>query len=185
MWDFIFQSEENHSSQSNHHNGIKENSSLNPALPPKSPSQDVLNSRGQNIATITNIDIDIQPEEHRDKLRKAKPPRPATSAAKQAEREEQKKADTVVPQAHPGKQESVVLSGKVEHSPQHMERLEPVKDNSAPNVNMSVEEDTMKLLQQVATEDQKTGKQDATEAKEGQKAEAGHHSGDRWVRYTL
>ncbi|XP_026791253.3 serine/threonine-protein kinase Nek4 isoform X1 [Pangasianodon hypophthalmus] len=181
-------SEENH--QSKHHNGIKDNILPNPPLLPKSPSQDVLNSTGQNVATISNIDIDIQPQEHRDKLRKGKPPRPATSPTKRTEREEKKKEDTAVPQPHPRKQVSGVLIGKEEHSlvsdsssgtvpPKHTERIEPVKDGRAPNVNMSVQEDTMKLLQQAAMEDVKTDKQDTTEAKEDHKTEAEHHSGDR------
>lgn len=46
---------------------------------------------------------------------------------------------------------------------------------------MSVEEDTMKLLHQAAMEDVKTHMQDTTGAKEDQKTEAEHHSGDRAV----
>lgn len=191
MWNFIFQSEENHSYQSKHHNGIKDNNIL-----PNSPSQDVLNATGQNIATISNIDIEIQPQEHRDKLRKAKPPRPAPSAAKQTERDEKKKENTALPQPYPRKQVSGVLLGKEEHSlvsqgssgkvpPKPTDLMEPVKDSRALNVNMSVEEDTMKLLQQAAMEDVKTDKQDTTEDKEDQKTQAEHHSGDRGVCYSL
>ncbi|KAK3512983.1 hypothetical protein QTP70_034003 [Hemibagrus guttatus] len=181
-------SEEHHSSQSKHHNGIKDNILPNPPLSPKSPSQDALNSTGQNIATISNIDIDIQPQEQRDKLRKVKPPR--TSAAKQTEREEKKKEDTDVPQPHHRKQVAGVLIGKAERStvsqsssrtvpPKPTERSEPVKDGRAPNVNMSVEEDTIKLLQQAEMEDVKTDKLYTTEVRDEQKTAAEHQSGHR------
>ncbi|XP_060766448.1 serine/threonine-protein kinase Nek4 isoform X3 [Neoarius graeffei] len=178
--------EENHSNQSKHHNGIKDDNIL-----PNSPSQDVLNATGQNMATISNIDIEVQPQEHRDKLQKAKPPRPAPSAAKQTERDEKKKEDTALPQPHPRKQVSGVLLRKEEHSlisqgssgkvlPKPTELTEPeVKGCHVLNVSMSVEEDTMKLLQQAAMQDVKTDKQDTTEDKEDQKTEAEHHFGDR------
>lgn len=194
MCNFVFQSEENQSSQSKHHNGVKDNIVPNPPLSPKSPSQDVLNSTGQNIATISYIDINIQPQEHKDKPRKGKPPRP--SAAKGTEREEKKKEDTVVPQPHPKKQVSGVLNEKDERLlvaqslsgavPQkQQERAGPINDSRVSSVNMSVEEDTMKLLQQAAMEDVKTDKQDTTEAKEDQKTEAERHSGNKEVCYTL
>lgn len=177
----IFQLEENHSSQSRHQNGIQHNILPDPPLSPKPPkSQDVLNSTGQNIATISNIDIDIQPQEHRDHRRKAKPPRAAPSAAKRPEREEQQKEDTAAPQPHHRKQISGVLIGKEEPSPKHVERLERVKDSKAVNADMSVEEDTMKLLHQAAMGDI-THKPDTTGAKEDQKTEAEHHAGDRAV----
>ncbi|KAG7319204.1 hypothetical protein KOW79_017678 [Hemibagrus wyckioides] len=178
-------SEEHHSSQSKHHNGIKDNILPTPPLSPKSPSQGALNSTGQNIATISNIDIDIQPQEQRDKLQKVKPPRPAISTAKRTEREEKKKEDTAVPQPHLRKQVAGVLIGKDERSivlsgavpPKHTERSEPVKGGRGPNVNM--EEDTMKLLQQAAMEDIKTDKRDTTEVRDKQKTETEHQSGDR------
>lgn len=173
------QSEENHPPQPRHQNGIKDN------IPPNSQSQDVLSSTGQNIATISNIDIDLQPQDHGDGLRKAKPPRPATSASKGAAREDGKKEDAAVPQPHLRKQASGVLTGKEEHSAKRTERPEAVKDSRAPSGNMSVEEDTMKLLQQAAAEDVKTSKQDSTEAKEDRKTEAERHLGDRQVRHTL
>lgn len=74
-----------------------------------------------------------------------------------------------------------VLVGKEEHPAKHVERLEPVKDS----VGMSVEEDTMKLLQQAATGDVKTHKPEIIGAKEDQNTEAEHRSGDRAVRHTL
>ncbi|KAF4093614.1 hypothetical protein AMELA_G00004080 [Ameiurus melas] len=175
--------------QSKHHNGIKDNIVPNPPLHINSPSQDiqaVLNSTDQNVATISNIDIDIQPQEHRDELRKAKPHRPAASAAKRTERDEKKKEDTAVPQPHPRTQVSGVLIGKEERSlvsqssngtvlPKPKERIEPVKDSIAP----FAEEDTMKLLQQAAMEDVKNGKRNTTAAEEDQKTEAEHSSGER------
>lgn len=179
MCNFFVQSEENHPSQSKHQNGIEDN------IPPNPQSQDVLNSTGQNIATISNIDIDLQPQDHVDELRKAKPPRPATSASKRAVREDGKKEDAAAPQPHLRKQVSGVVTGKEEHSAKHMERPEPVIDSRAPSVNMAVEEDTMKLLQQAAVEDVKTSKQDPTEAKEDRKTEAERHLGDRQVCHTL
>ncbi|KAM9444530.1 serine/threonine-protein kinase Nek4 isoform 2-T2 [Clarias gariepinus] len=180
-------SEESHTHQSKHHNGIKDNiHPTPPLLSPKSACPDVLNSTGQNIATISNIDIDIQPQEHREKVRNAKPPRPASAAAKRTEKEEKKKEDTNVPRPHPRKQVSGVIIAKEEHSGlsgtvphKHTERPEPVKDSRSPNVNTSVEEDTMKLLQQAAMEDVKNDKQDTTEGKKERKAEAEHHLGDR------
>ncbi|XP_060714322.1 serine/threonine-protein kinase Nek4 isoform X1 [Tachysurus vachellii] len=177
-------SEEHHYSQSKHHNGIKDNILPNPPLSPKSPSKDVLNSTGQNLVTISNIDIDIQTQEHRDKLRKVKPPRPATSAVKRTD--ENKNQDSAVPQPHPRKQAvgkderslvSQTSSGTV--PPNLAERSEPVKDSRAQNVNTSVEEDTMKLLQQAAMEDVKTDKRDTPEAREEQKTKAEHRSGDK------
>lgn len=189
---FIFQSEEHHYSQSKHHNGIKDNVLPNPPLSPKSPSKDVLNSTGQNLATISNIDIDIQPQEHRDKLRKVKPPRPAISTVKRTEREEKKNQDTAVPQPHPrkqavGKDERSLVSQTSSRTvpPNHVERSEPVKDSRAQNVNTSEQEDTMKLLQQAAMEDVKTDKRDTPEAREEQKTEAEHRSGDKVVQYVI
>lgn len=189
MQNYIFQSEESHTHQSKHHNGIKDNiHPTPPLLSPKSACPDFLNSTGQNIATISNIDIDIQPQEHREKVRNAKPPRPASAAAKRTEKEEKKKEDTNVPRPHPRKQVSGVIIAKEEHSGlsgtvphKHTERPEPVKDSRTPNVNTSVEEDTMKLLQQAAMEDVKNDKQDTTEGKKERKAEAERHLGDRGV----
>ncbi|XP_053508511.1 serine/threonine-protein kinase Nek4 isoform X3 [Ictalurus furcatus] len=144
-------SEEN---QSKHHNGIKDNILPNPPLLINSPSQDiqeVLNSTDQNVATISNIDIDIQPQEHRDKLRKVKPHRKGNLIGKEER--------SLVSQSSSGTE-----------PPKPTERIEPVKDSRAP----FGEEDTMKLLQQAAMEDIKTGKRDTTEAKEDQKTEAEH-----------
>ncbi|TSV54866.1 Serine/threonine-protein kinase Nek4 [Bagarius yarrelli] len=142
-------SEENHSSQSKHHNAVKDNI---PPIPPKPPNQNVLNSSSQNIATVSNIDIDIQPQEHKDK--KIKPPQSAISIDNQTERERERKT--------PRKQESGQAI-----NPKETGRPEPFI--------LSVEEDTMKLLQQAAMGDVKNH----TEVKEEQKTEAGHHSGDR------
>lgn len=66
-----------------------------------------------------------------------------------------------------------------------MERLERVKDSKASNADMSVEEDTMKLLQQAAMEDVKDLKRDTTEIKENEKTEAERRSGDREVCRTV
>ncbi|KAF5904538.1 serine/threonine-protein kinase Nek4 [Clarias magur] len=181
-------SEENHTHQSKHHNGTKDNiHPTPPLLSPKSASQDVLNLTGQNIATISNIDIDIQPQGDREKVRNAKPPRPASAAAKRAEKEEKQKEDTAVLRPHPRKQVSGVVIVKEEHSGlsgavphKRAERPERVKDSRTPNVSTSVEEeDTMKLLQQAAMGDVKNDKQDATEGKKERKAEAAHRLGDR------
>ncbi|XP_046731419.1 serine/threonine-protein kinase Nek4 isoform X9 [Silurus meridionalis] len=172
-------SDENCSQHSKTQNGTKDVNPLpTPPQSPNTPSQEILNSTSQNIATISNIDIQLQ--EHVDKLRKAKPPRPA---AKQTEKEEKKKKDDAVPQPHPRKQVSGVLMGKYEPPlvskssrgtmpSKHTERIEPVKDSRGLNLNMSAEEDTLKLLQQAAKEDIKTDKQDIREAKEVQKTEA-------------
>ncbi|KAI5607045.1 serine/threonine-protein kinase Nek4 [Silurus asotus] len=172
-------SDENCSQHSKTQNGTKDVNPLpTPPLSPNTPSQETLNSTSQNIANISNIDIQLQ--EHVDKLRKAKPPRPA---AKQTEKEEKKKKDDAVPQPHPRKQVSGVLMGKYEPPlvskssrgtmpPKHTERIGHVKDSRALNFNMSADEDTLKLLQQAAKEDIKTDKQDIREAKEVQKTEA-------------
>ncbi|XP_072521951.1 serine/threonine-protein kinase Nek4 [Salminus brasiliensis] len=167
-------SEENYHHQ---HNNAKDHISPNTPLPPKSSNQDVLNLTGQCLATISNvdIDIDIQPPEPKHNPRKAKPPRPAPahallgvppSASRRRERAEKEKEDPTTPQPHPRKQvlgdhsrEDELLSrpgipqtSSGDATPKPADRLKPVKENRAPNSNVAVEEDTMKLLREAEME---------------------------------
>ncbi|XP_062842440.1 serine/threonine-protein kinase Nek4 [Trichomycterus rosablanca] len=168
-------SEEN-SNQHKLHNGIKDNIlTLDTPLPPKSPNQDIQPSTGQSIATISNINFDLQCQEPKDKHRKAKPPRPAPSPTKRREKD-----DIAAPQPHPRNQVSGVHREEVRQNPR--EKLESQKGSKDLIVNMAVEEDTLKLLQQAAIEDVKTEDQVTTEDKEDRKTVdvlAECHTGDR------
>ncbi|XP_036415427.1 serine/threonine-protein kinase Nek4 [Colossoma macropomum] len=165
-------SEENNRYQ---RNAAKDNILPNAPLPQKSSSQDALNSTGQSIATISNVNIDIQPPESQHKMRKAKPPRPTPThrhageppaVIRRGEREEKEKEDPSTPQTHPRKQASgdhnrederlshpfISQSSSGHAPPKPTDRLKPLKENKAPNANMALEEDTMKLLQQAEME---------------------------------
>ncbi|KAI4881642.1 hypothetical protein NFI96_014196 [Prochilodus magdalenae] len=162
------------SEENNHHQrNAKDNILPNAPLPRKSTSQDGLNSTGQSIATISNVSIDIKPPESQHKQRQAKPPRPTSTnrhagepplATRQRQREE--KEDPSTPQPHPRKQVSgdhnredelsshpfILQSSSGRVPPKPADRPKPLKENKAPNANMAVEEDTMKLLQQAEME---------------------------------
>uniref|UniRef100_A0A3B1IU06 Serine/threonine-protein kinase Nek4 n=1 Tax=Astyanax mexicanus TaxID=7994 RepID=A0A3B1IU06_ASTMX len=158
------------------HNAAKDPVPPNGPLPPKPPNQDALNLTGQSLATISNINIDIQPPEPKPNPRKAKPPRPVSahaiagkppSVSKQREIEKKEKEDPFNLQPHPRKpkvlgdhsREDELLSHPVipqlpkgDVPPKPTDRLRHYKENKAPNGNLAVEEDTLKLLQQAEME---------------------------------
>uniref|UniRef100_A0AAY5F410 Serine/threonine-protein kinase Nek4 n=1 Tax=Electrophorus electricus TaxID=8005 RepID=A0AAY5F410_ELEEL len=143
-------------------NGVRDVISPDSLLPPKSLREDIFNSTGQSVVTISNIDVAIQPK---GKLKEAKPPRPKPaskphSAPEQREREE---GGTPMP-----KQLSGVCSGEGESAfpsknpstqepPDLIDRTGFLKKGVAPGVGVAMEEDTLTLLRQGPVEDDAPG----------------------------
>lgn len=151
--------------QSEENNGLHD--AVLPPRPQKSSGHDPLNSTGQSVATITNVNVDIQPHE----LRKAKPPRskpagPNADEPPSASRpEEGGREGPSGPQPHPRKQvlgggaggDGVLPHPSVSQSsnrpvPKRTDRPKVLKDCKPPAAHEAVEEDTMKLLQQAELE---------------------------------
>ncbi|XP_056324364.1 serine/threonine-protein kinase Nek4 [Danio aesculapii] len=136
-------------------NGALENAPKH-HMPPKSPTQDVHNSTGQSIATISNIDIEIQ------KQRKAKPPKPSShqnnnlpSVSKRREKE-----DPGATQTHPLKQVSGVggtedkMSANVSSiTPKPTDRTKMPNKSKTLDASLDLKDDTMKLLQEAGVQD--------------------------------
>ncbi|KAF4107068.1 serine/threonine-protein kinase Nek4 isoform X2 [Onychostoma macrolepis] len=152
--------EENHLNRQKPCNGAVEKVLPNPHLPPKSPSQDILNSTGPSTATISNIDIEIQSQEQ--KQRKAKPPSRPPSVSKRREKEE--KEDPGPPQTHPLKPALDVsraedkisaneLISQNSTTPKPADRAKMLSKNKALDASMDLKDDTMKLLQEAGMED--------------------------------
>ncbi|XP_051957959.1 serine/threonine-protein kinase Nek4-like isoform X2 [Xyrauchen texanus] len=146
-------------------NGALDNVSHNSHLPPKSPSRDILNSTGHSIATISNIDTEVQPQDQEQMIKKAKPsyPKPNNnkppSVSKRREREE--KEDPSAPQAHPTKQvlgvgkaeDNMTANGLISQSSAasiFSDRPKYLNENKTPDGSMELKDDTMKLLQEAA-----------------------------------
>ncbi|XP_051529009.1 serine/threonine-protein kinase Nek4-like isoform X2 [Myxocyprinus asiaticus] len=152
-------------------NGALDNVSHNSHLPPRSPSRDILNSTGHSLATISNIDIEVQPQDQEQMLKKAKPsyPKPNShhnnkppSVSKRREREE--KEDPSAPQTHPTKQvlgvgkaeDNTTANGLISQSSAvsiFADRPKYLKENKTPDGSMELKDDTMKLLQEAAIDD--------------------------------
>ncbi|XP_067287458.1 serine/threonine-protein kinase Nek4 [Pseudorasbora parva] len=151
--------EENHLNQQKLCNGEVENAVPVPLLPPKSPSQDILNITGQSIATISNIDIEIQSQ----KQRKAKPPqsKPSShqnhmlpSVSKKREKEEKEDPSPPLKQEFgvSRKEDKMSANGLISESSSTPKPAERTK-NKALEASMDFKDDTMKLLQEAGVED--------------------------------
>lgn len=152
--------EENHLNRQNPCNGATENAPSNTPLPPKSPSRDVLNSTGQSIATISNIDIEVNEQKHK----KAKPPQPKPNShhsnkPPSLNKRREEKEDPVPLHTHPPKQvlgvkraeDKTTANGLIsQNSTTPTDRAKSLKENKTPDVSMDLKEDTINLLQKAA-----------------------------------
>ncbi|XP_056591383.1 serine/threonine-protein kinase Nek4 isoform X2 [Triplophysa dalaica] len=179
--------EENHLNRQSPCNGPTENAPSNTHLPPKSPSRDILNSTGQSIATINNIDIEVQEQKHK----KAKPPQPKSSSRDankppSLNKRREEKEDALPPQTHPPKQvlgveraeEKTTANGLISRSStthKPADRSKSLTENKTPDVSMDLKEDTMKLLQEAAMQNIPHPEIKA-ESRRGSTGVADHHS---------
>ncbi|XP_012693939.2 serine/threonine-protein kinase Nek4 isoform X1 [Clupea harengus] len=167
-------SEENNPPQHSSHvsNGIQENAPSKMPLPPKSPTQDILNTTGQSLATISNIDIAMQPlEVEEPKPRKLRMPKSVPDQKsndglnqKATVSKRTPKHDPSAPQPHPRKlsqdlseqEERRISNGPISQWPSSniipvsVNRLKPSVEIQPPATDMDSREDTIKLLQEAA-----------------------------------
>lgn len=183
----ILQIEENHLNRQSPCNGATENAPSNTHLPPKSPSRDILNSTGQSIATINNIDIEVQEQKHK----KAKPPQPKSSnrhanKPPSLNKRRDEKEDALPPQTHPPEkvlgveraEEKTTANGLISRSStthKPTDRAKSLTENKTPDVSMDLKEDTMKLLQEAAMQNIPHPEIKA-ETRRGSTGVADHHS---------
>ncbi|KAG7472481.1 hypothetical protein MATL_G00109350 [Megalops atlanticus] len=144
-------------------------------LPPKSPTQDNLNSTEVSVATINNIDVDILPAKKERKHGKAKvpslpdlEPRHSDFDIKHTEERKNRKANPVCSEAHQRKQvldivisteeDKALLNGPVMEDSRPEPELRVVKDETPPStegqanlVNTEDKDSTIKLLQEADT----------------------------------
>ncbi|KAI7795392.1 serine/threonine-protein kinase Nek4, partial [Triplophysa rosa] len=178
------ETEENHLNRQSPCNSATENAPSNTHLPPKSPSRDVLNSTGQSIATISNIDIEVQEQKHK----KAKPPQPKSSShhankPPSLNKRKEEKEDPLPPQAHPPKQvlgveraeEKTTANGLISQSSTTPKPADQAKSLTESDVSMDLKVDTMKLLQEAAMHNIPHHEIKA-ESRRGSTAVGDHHS---------
>ncbi|XP_076845391.1 serine/threonine-protein kinase Nek4 [Brachyhypopomus gauderio] len=143
------------------HNGIRDVILPNSKLPPKISSKDTFNLTGQSVVTISNINIAIQPQGPKSKLKEAKPPRPtarpkpvgvaqSTATQKEHEAKEDPPTPCLVSGVRRGEGEGVFPSRNqsVQTSSNPTDQTEFLKEGVASGVGMAVAEDTMTLLRQ-------------------------------------
>lgn len=169
----LLQREDNLKQRSPHvSNGVQENAPLKLPSPPKSPAQDVFNSTEHSIATLTNIDVAMQPREVEEpKPRKVRAPKSVPDQKpndglnqKPPVSKRTPKHEPTAPQHSPHKlgqdlsaeQVRRVSNGPVLQSPSSNiaavspDRLRPSAELLSPDADMEKEEDTLKLLQEAA-----------------------------------
>ncbi|KAG7478019.1 hypothetical protein MATL_G00075970 [Megalops atlanticus] len=164
--------EKKHSKPLKGNKGVIEAPSTPMELPPKAPAQGILNSSGASLATISNVNLDIQPQEERGHRKTELPaPQPHLSNSdkyKPAEDRGAKKEDPFPPQL----QDITAVSGisdrgdervsdgsmMQDHTSQpEMRPLnegKPVAESQLPPVNMDDKDDTVKLLQDLDRQSQ-------------------------------
>ncbi|XP_062400453.1 serine/threonine-protein kinase Nek4 [Sardina pilchardus] len=167
--------EENNPSHHSPHvsNGEQEKALSKMPPPPKSPTPDILNTTGHSIATISNIDIAMQPLE----LEEPKPRKVRTSKSvpdqkpndglnqKPTVSKRTPKPDTSAPQPHPRKlgqdlcepEERGISNGPASQCPvasnvipASMNKHKPLAEIQQLSADMDNKEDTLKLLQEAA-----------------------------------
>ncbi|XP_041944371.1 serine/threonine-protein kinase Nek4 isoform X2 [Alosa sapidissima] len=167
--------EENNPSHHSLHvsNGEQEKALSKMPLPPKSPTPDILNTTGHSIATISNIDIAMQPLEFEEpKPRKVRTPKSVPDQKpndglnqKRTVSKRTPKPDASAPQPHPRKleqdlyerEERRVSNGPISQCPvasnvipASVNKHKPLVEIQPLSADMDSKEDTVKLLQEAA-----------------------------------
>ncbi|KAL2090718.1 hypothetical protein ACEWY4_012981 [Coilia grayii] len=153
-------------------NGVQENAPSKMPSPPKSPAQDILNATEHSIATISNIDIAMQPQDVEElRPRKARAPKSVPDQKpndglnqKPPVSKRTPKHDHATPQPCPhklGPDLSVEEVRRISNGPTlqchssntvavSTDRLRPSSETQSPDADMETKEDTMKLRQEAA-----------------------------------
>ncbi|XP_041747557.2 serine/threonine-protein kinase Nek4 isoform X3 [Coregonus clupeaformis] len=159
--------EEMNSQKHKGHNGIIEDAPPQTYLAPKSPTPDILNTTGASLATISNIDIDIQPQEEERKAQRGDPPQTVPNAREDNDALYQRPVEELrggkQDPSHPLPPPRRLLSGvssrveerRIANGPLMQCALKPrdgVRTSVEKTVNMDDKDDTIELLKDVVIE---------------------------------
>ncbi|KAK6321522.1 hypothetical protein J4Q44_G00084980 [Coregonus suidteri] len=159
--------EEINSQKHKGHNGIIEDAPPQTYLAPKSPTPDILNTTGASLATISNIDIDIQPQEEERKAQRGDPPQTVPNAREDNDALYQRPVEELrggkQDPSHPLPLPRRLLSGvssrveerRIANGPLMQCALKPrdgVRTSVEKTVNMDDKDDTIELLKDVVIE---------------------------------
>lgn len=150
------------SQRRNGYNGIIKDAPPQTYLTPKFPASDILNTTGASLATISNIDIDIQPQEEERRAQRGDPPQFVPNASSDNDTLCQRPIEELDP-SHPRPPPRRLLSGVSSRVEERRTANGPLMQcalNHRDGVRTSVEktvhiydkDDTMELLKDVVIE---------------------------------
>ncbi|XP_038871760.1 serine/threonine-protein kinase Nek4-like isoform X1 [Salvelinus namaycush] len=159
--------EEMNSQSRNGYNGIIKDAPPKTYLTPKCPASDILNTTGASLATISNIDIDIQPQEEERRAQRGDPPQFVPNASSDndtlCQRPIEELRGGIQDPSHPQPPPRRLLSGVSSRVEERrtangplmqcaLNHRDGVRTSVERTVNMDDKDDTMELLKDVVIE---------------------------------